>query len=140
MVQTSIFSHITFLTWGHFTHLIFTPILDSCIHFPVGIPFIFFLNDAQLRAIIPFHILWRTQQQAHHICSDDGMPAGDLPVSCSCKTSCASELGMYAQVVPDDFWPSWSLFLTVWSDTCTPESCWRTFSRALAAFLRFFLT
>lgn len=37
MAQTSIFSHITFPTWGHFTHLlIFTPILYSWIHFPVG--------------------------------------------------------------------------------------------------------
>lgn len=34
--QTSIFSHITFPNWGHFTHLfIFTPILDSWTHFPV---------------------------------------------------------------------------------------------------------
>ena len=27
---------------------------------------------------------------------------------------------------------AWSLFLTVWSETCTPVACWRSFCRDLA--------
>lgn len=38
----------------------------------------------QLRAIIPFHVL-----EARLICSHNLMPVADLPVSCSCKASCA---------------------------------------------------
>ncbi len=34
--------------------------------------------------------------------------------------------------------PPWSLFLTVWSVTCTPVACWRSFWRALAVLLMFF--
>lgn len=66
----------------------------------------------QLRAIIAFHVLWRPRREARLICSHDWMPAADLPVSFYHKASCASELGMYAQVIPDDVWPSWSMFLT----------------------------
>ena len=35
--------------------------------------------------------------------------------------------------------PSWSLFLTVWSETCTPVACRRTFCGALAVLLLFLL-
>ena len=33
--------------------------------------------------------------------------------------------------------PSWTLFLTVWSETCTPVACWRSFCRALAVLFLF---
>lgn len=32
-------------------------------------------------------------------------------------------------------WPSWSLFLAVWSGTCTPVTCWRSSCRNLAVLL-----
>lgn len=31
--------------------------------------------------------------------------------------------------------PSWKRFLTIWSETCTPVTCWRLFCRALAVLL-----
>ncbi len=34
---------------------------------------------------------------------------------------------------------SWSLFLIVWSETFTPVACWRSFCRALAVLILFFL-
>lgn len=73
----------------------------------------------RLRAVMPFHVLWRPRREAHLICSHDWMPAADHPVAFSCKASCVSELGMDAQVVLDNVWLLWSVFLTVWSDTHT---------------------
>ena len=36
--------------------------------------------------------------------------------------------------------PSWSLFTTVWSETCTPVTCWRSVCGALSVLLLFLLT
>lgn len=54
---------------------------------------------------------------------DNWMSAANRPVSFSCKSSVVPELPRYAQVIPEDVWPSCGLFLTVWSDTYTPASC-----------------
>ena len=47
--------------------------------------------------------------------------------------------GLWAQVPLQDITPLWSLFLTVWSETCTPVTCRRSFCRDLAVLLLFLL-
>lgn len=107
---TGLFSHKTFPTFiqGHFTpvplllHICFLQCSWAWSH-----PFTYYL--ALNGNLVSFADAWT--------------PAADLPVSFCCKATVVSELPRYAQVIPEDVWPSWGLFLTVWSDTYTPASC-----------------
>ncbi len=59
-----------------------------------------------------------------------------LAFSGKCQSCCMILDCEHRSLIP----PSWSLFMTVWSVTCTPVACWRSFCRTLAVLLLFLLT
>ncbi len=70
---------------------------------------------------------------------ENGKPVVDLLIlvfSGKCQSCCMILDCEHRSLIPS----SWSLFMTVWSVTCTPVACWRSFCRTLAVLLLFLLT
>ncbi len=76
------------------------------------------------------------------ICEENKVPMLELLIlvyadqAAQCCTVSTDPTTGHQVLIP----PPWSLFLTVWSVTCTPVTCWRSFCRTLAVLLLFLLT